>query len=162
MPRIVACGGRQSAYESFCTAVAPAPNPDTAHLLVDAEGPVSTEDPWVHLRACDGWSKPDGTTSDQCHLMVQLMESWFLADRTALQKFYGQGFQPGALPGSPRVESVPKSDALEGLKAASRQSAKGPYDKGGHGFAILGAIDPDLVARAAPFAKRFLDTMRAG
>ncbi len=114
MPRIVACGGRENAYESFKTAcedggVAPM-------LLVDAEGPVSTSDPWKHLFDRDGWSRPDGASGGHCHLMVQLMESWFLADRSALAAFYGADFREAALPQNPSVEKIRKEDVLRGLK----------------------------------------------
>ena len=94
MPRIVACGGRQDAFDSFCTALK---NGEPALLLVDSEAPVAfaaqlgdatVKDvrsqwlPWLHLlhRPGDGWEKPAGAQDMQCHLMVQCMESWLLAD----------------------------------------------------------------------------------
>lgn len=88
-PRVVACGGRRDAYESFCTAVAQG---EHAMLLVDSEAPISNECqqgddkskwlPWRHLkeRDGDGWEKPERSDDDDCHLMVQVMESCFLAD----------------------------------------------------------------------------------
>jgi len=130
-------------------------------LLVDAEAAVSAAGPWEHLRARDGWERPLGATDDQCHLMVQAMESWFLADRSALASFYGQGFQEGSLPDNPRVEDVPKSDVLEGIAQASRNTQKGTYRKATHSFQILAAIDPGRVEAASPHARRFLDALRA-
>jgi len=44
MPRIVACGGRRNAYESFVTALETDGRPPM--LLVDAEGPVQQAGPW--------------------------------------------------------------------------------------------------------------------
>ena len=55
MPRIVACGSRNDAYDSFRTAL---DRGERAMLLVDAEEPVSTSGPWQHLKARDGWNRP--------------------------------------------------------------------------------------------------------
>jgi NADPH-dependent glutamate synthase beta subunit-like oxidoreductase len=46
MPRIVACGGRQTAYDCFKTACE---NNVTALLLIDSEDFVTTSSPWEHL-----------------------------------------------------------------------------------------------------------------
>jgi hypothetical protein len=64
-------------------------------LLVDSEGPV-TSTPRHHLTTTDAWNLA-GISDDQCHLMVELMESWFLADPEALAAFYGQGFAASAI-----------------------------------------------------------------
>jgi Domain of unknown function (DUF4276) len=159
LPRIVACGGRQHAYERFSTTHNA--GEDTAVLLVDAEGPVAVAGPWEHLAERDGWERPAGAEDAQCHLMVQVMESWFLADRAALTTFYGQGFAEGALPGNPLVEQVPKGDVLTGLTQATRNTSKGRYHKGSHSFSILSALDPVAVQGAAPHAERLLATLRA-
>lgn len=161
MLRIVACGGRQNAFESFATALAQATGSDGPMLLVDAEGPLTAANPWAHLGARDGWAPPAGATDDQCHLMVQVMESWFLADRSAVGDLFGQGFRESALPGNPQVEDIPKADVLDGLNRAVRDCGKGGYRKGDHSFSILGAIDPAKVQAVAPYAKRFFDTLRA-
>jgi len=47
MPRIVACGGRQRAYDSFATALAAGTS--TPMLLVDAERRVTDASAWEHL-----------------------------------------------------------------------------------------------------------------
>ena len=84
-PRIVACGGRQQAYDRFVTACGLAE--EIAVLLVDSEDFVSTISPWQHLSNRDKFCRPDGVSDDQCHLMVVCMESWFLADQNALANF---------------------------------------------------------------------------
>lgn len=110
-PRVVACGSRRDAYDSFCTAIA---NGEAAMLLVDSEVAVSDADqlfedkskwlPWSHLkqRQGDGWEKPEGGEDSDCHLMVQCMESWFLADRDTLKAFFGIGFKESQLPAATR------------------------------------------------------------
>ena len=158
MPRFVACGGRQKAYGSFATALQIGDG--FPMLLVDSEDPVTVANPWDHLRNRDGWARPAGSVDDQCHLMVPIMESWFLADKPTLTTFYGQGFLENSLPQNPRVEQVRKTDVLAGLDSATRHTTKGCYNKGSHSFDILVRIDPSAVERAAPRAKRFLDTLR--
>ncbi|MBF0309263.1 MAG: DUF4276 family protein [Magnetococcales bacterium] len=158
MPRIVACGSRQDAYESFCTALE---NGETALLLVDSEVPVTTPNPWHHLQDADGWNLPAGATNDHCHLMVQCMEAWFLADRNALSTFFGQGFTLNALPplGNP-LEQIPKVDVYRALATATQScKTKAAYGKGAHSFKLLARIDPNAVTAASPWAKRFIDEL---
>jgi hypothetical protein len=89
--------------------------------------------------------------------MVECMENWFLADTTALSEFYGQGFQVGALPRAPMVESIAKLAIFAALGHATRNTkTKGSYSKGGHSFAILARIDPNKLRKAAPYVERLL------
>ena len=123
MPQIVACGSRENAYERFKTVLATG---YAAILLVDAEGQVAAAaEPWEHLKTSDGWDRPSGATDEQCHLMVQVMESWFLADVDALASFYGQGFQSDVLSSNPNIEQIPSRllknpEVYSGLEAARR------------------------------------------
>jgi hypothetical protein len=158
MPRIVACGGRQNAYDSFKTACGI--DEEEPILLVDSEAPV-TNSAWEHLIGRDGWQRPNGANDHQCHLMIQVMESWFLADRAALASYYGQHFSPNSLPQNSNIEQVSKSDVFNGLKAATRNTQKRDYSKGSHSFEILAKLNPAAVESASPSAKRFLDALRA-
>lgn len=83
MPKVIACGGRQNAYGKFRSAVRNASAGDFVVLLVDSEGPVGGVPAWRHLHNRDGWTKPDEAGDDSAHLMVEVMESWFLADKGA-------------------------------------------------------------------------------
>jgi hypothetical protein len=166
-PRIVACGSRRNAFESFCTAVA---NGTEAILLVDSEEPIVAShaagnfQPWLHLknRQGDGWNKAPQSNDADCHLMVQVMESWFLADRSCLQKFFGNDFNLNKLPASAReLESLTKSEVYKALKDATANCrTKTPYDKGEHSFELLARIDPQKVVAASQWAKRFIDVLR--
>jgi len=164
MPGVVACGGRQNTYERFATALSEADG--LPILLVDAEGPVAADadnaNPWGHLLERDDWERPDDARDEHCHLMAQVMESWFLADRSALVSFYGQHFLENRLPKNPRVEDVAKADVLKGLASATGKTQKGAYSKAAHSFDILATLDPDKVEAAAPYARRLLDTLRGG
>lgn len=160
MPRVVASGSRQKAYDNFYTAWTNAEVGDFIVLLVDSEGPVAeTSGPWRHLENRDGWRKPDGATDDHAHLMVQCMEAWFLADKDCLATFFDQGFNENALPSRLSIEEIPKKDVEEGLKRATRQCRKGVYHKGNHSFEILGALNPEKVFAASPHAKRLIDAL---
>lgn len=163
MPRIVACGGRRNAFDRFCTAIGRGGGEDLAILLVDSEAPVVEVDPWQHVeqRRGDGWVRPAGATEDHLHFMVQCMEAWFLADRRALQEFYGQGFKEDALPAATCVqEDVSKLDLYRKLDQATRNTTtKGAYGKGKHSFALLAKLDPTRVREANPWAERFFATL---
>ena len=161
MPRIVASGGRMKAFKDFRTALKQAGAEDFIVLLVDSEDSIGVEEgSWAHLKRRDNWDKPVAATDDNAHLMVQCMESWFLADKDKLAAFFGDGFHPKALPTRPAVEDIPKKDVLNGLQAASRQCVKkGEYDKGQHSFRILSCLDPEKVTAASPHAKRLIETL---
>lgn len=170
MPRVVACGGRQDAFESFSTAIN---NGDAAVLLVDSEAPVSAQHqqgaldtwkPWQHLkqRQGDGWDKPAPAVDTDCHLMVQCMESWFLADRKTLKEFFGQGFKENSLPAAGNaLESVSKAQVYQSLANATKDcKTKAQYGKGEHSFKLLVLVDPATVTAASPWAARFVAQMK--
>ena len=166
MPRIVASGSRQNAYNDFVIACR---NGEQAMLLVDSESAVAAENsvlgseqPWQHLaeRQGDQWSKPNNANEDQCHLMVECMESWLLADRKALAVFFSNGFNENALPATTRsVESVSKQQLFVSLAQATR-NCKSSYSKGNNSFKLLARLDANLVMAASPWAKRFVDELK--
>ncbi len=156
MPKIVLCGSRYKAYSKFKKE---SEYSQDVILLVDAEATVATNQPWEHLKKEDGWERPDGTTDEQCHLMVQIMESWFLADKQALAKYYGRQFNRSALPKNQNIEEISKVDVEEGLKQATKKTQKGEYSKGSHSFKILALLDPEKVRKASPYADRFIKTL---
>ena len=162
--KIVRGGGRQQTFARFATAVSDNSPGTVPFLLVDSEGPVAPgHSVWQHLRARDGWSRPAGAGDDQAFLMVQVMETWFLADRGALRSYFGTGFGEKALRAWPKLEDVPKSTVLEALERAT-VSCRKSYSKGSKGkvsFELLEHIDPARVEAACPHAKAFLNQVRA-
>jgi hypothetical protein len=160
MPRVSPCGGRRQAHDAFVSATG-AGRARFCVLLVDSEGPVGAGQAAWDLLGTHGMPRPAGAADDQAHLMVQCMESWFLADLAVLADFYGPGFHPGTLPGNPRVEEVPRADVQAGLTAATRGTPKGAYHKGEHSYLLLGGIDPARVRAVAPFCQRLLATLEA-
>lgn len=163
MPRIIACGSRKSAYDDFCTALSGNKPNEFIILLVDSEDPIPEGcQPWnfFHNRAGDNWDKPTNATNNQAHCMVQCMEAWFLADKDALESYYGQGFNRNVFPGRNDIENISKNHVYQYLKDSTRHSVtKGEYDKSGHSFELLGLINPLLVMDASPSAKRLIDLL---
>ena len=176
MPRVVACGSRADAYDSFCTAIS---NGEAAMLLVDSEAPVAADaqqgdgtkredwerwQPWLHLkqRQGDGWDKPTGSEDVHCHLMVQCMEAWLMADRETLKQFFGQGFKENSLPAAANpIEKTGKQQLYDALaKATSGCKTKSAYGKGEHSFKLLALVDPAKVVAASPWARRFIETLK--
>jgi len=162
MPRIVSSGGRQAAFDDFCTAMKRAANDEFIVLLVDSEDAVAAiDEPWFHLKYRDNWDKPATAMDNNVHLMVWCMEAWFIADRETLAAFFGQHFNANALPARNDVENISKSDLYDELENATRLcEKKGKYGKGRHSFDILAQIDPAKVMAASPSAKRLIDTLR--
>jgi hypothetical protein len=158
--KIESSGRRQQAYEVFYHALK---DGQKVLLLVDSEAPVSTQNPWEHLRNRQGdqWEKPVNAKNEDCHLMVQCMESWFLADKKTLQDFFKKDFKESALPKNTDIESLDKDKVYQSLTSASKDTSKGKYSKGAHSFEILAMLDPQKVSDASPWAKRFLDELRS-
>ncbi len=91
--------------------------------------------------------------------MVQLMETWFLADRDALKKHLGTQFRENALRQWPQLEDIPKETVLNALRKATTNCSN-PYAKGKVSFELLEKIDPARVEAACPHAKALLDRLR--
>jgi hypothetical protein len=129
-------------------------------LLIDAEGP-DDGNLLQNLKNRRDWVIPRKimVREDQIHFMVQIMEAWFVADREALQNYYGPGFRPKSLPRSRQVERVPKERVIQCLKRATERSKKGAYHKTRHAPYILTKVDPGKVRAAAPACERLFSTL---
>ncbi|MCB0064764.1 MAG: DUF4276 family protein [Caldilineaceae bacterium] len=161
MPKVVACGSRDQAFRDFKTALKQSQPDSFPLLLVDSEDPITKgSEPWDHLEQRDKWTKPSKADDKQFHLMVQCMESWFLADPDTLSQYFGRGFQNSALPKRRDIENIRKVDVYKLLESASRNSQKQTYSKGKHSFALLGQIDPTKVTECSPFAQRLIDALK--
>ena len=158
--KIVRGGTRQQTFDQFVTAVEVGRPNTVPLLLVDSEDRVDRKHSvWQHLHARDSWSQPSGADDDQAFLMVQIMETWFLADRVTLQKYFGARFRQNALKNWPDLESVPKSTVLNALASATASCPK-RYSKGKVSFELLARINSTLVENECPHAKALLDRLR--
>ena len=161
MPRVVACGSRQRAYDQFCAAIDEAETDSFIVLLVDSETAVAASDsPWKHLKKRDNWTQPSAAADDSAQLMVQCMEAWFVADRQSLSAYFGNDFKAAALPARDDVEAIAKRDLERTLKQATQSCSKGSYRKGRHSFDLLGCLDPSKVMESSPHARRLIDMLR--
>lgn len=160
MPSIKACGSRDDAFDDFKTALYSA-GVDFPILLVDSErAVVQGANSWQHLAtAPDKWAKPAGAAEDQAHLMVQCMETWLVADRLALKKFFGKDFKERSLPNNTKLETVSKDDVQKSLAEAS-QPCKTKYKKGQTSFELLATIDPAAL-KSLPHFQRLYETLDA-
>ena len=169
MPKVVACGSRNDAFDKFRTAVKAANRKFVNLLLVDSEAPVASgSDVWSHLQQRDGWDRPEGVEDDSAHLMVQCMEAWFLADRATLTAYFGNGFNASKLPaiaevnGVRDIEAIAKAQIFESLKQATRETkTKGRYDKGEHSFQILAKLDAGKLTAASPHAAGLIQAIKS-
>ena len=146
---LTACGGRDQAHRGFANAMASYPKALVV-LLVDSEGPITFgTDKRTYLQDRDGWDIQT-TTEDQCHLMVQDMEAWLLADPEALSTYYGQGFNARAIPASPNIETIAKNQLIPTFEKATKATQKGTYHKIRHGTALLARVNPMIVRGKSP------------
>jgi hypothetical protein len=122
--KVIASGDRSAAFKDFCLALKQH-REDYVILLVDSEEAV-VAGPWQHLAARQGdhWHRPVGASDDQAHLMVQVMESWFLADKQVLTDYYDHGFLADSLPGQPQYRTNFQEGCLRGAVSTHRRIRK--------------------------------------
>lgn len=156
---IIPCGSRNNTFDEFRIGLRHNPNAFNV-LLVDSEDRVALPR-WDHLRRQDrSWDVPD-LPEEHCHLMVQTMEAWLVADPGALVGFYGQGFQQGALPQRHDVEAVAKDDLIRALDRATARTQKGRYHKILHCSILLGLLNRDRVRARARHCDLLFTTLEA-
>lgn len=76
--------------------------------------------------------------------MVQVMETWFLADRELLRGYFDEQFTEAPLRAWPSLEAVPKVTVLSALERATAGCGK-KYSKGKVSYELLGRLNPALV-----------------
>jgi hypothetical protein len=144
--KIILCGSRNNAFRDFQIALKAHPKAFNV-LLVDAEAPVNTN-ACEHLKRIDNWEVAT-IKEEQCHLMVQTMEAWLIADINTLKQFYGQEFKENSIPTNPNVEQIDKKQLEASLKAATRKTSKGEYHKIQHASKLLGLLNVEKVRAAS-------------
>ena len=157
-PRVVRGGSRSATYRKFRTARRRAN--ELLLLLVDSEGPVAAgQSAWEHLqqRDEDKWEQPAWADANSAYLMVQFMETWFLADPDALRRYFRHSFHGNALVEWPDLESVDKATVMNTLGRVTGNR----YEKGKVSFKLLSEVNANRVANACPHAKSLLDYLRS-
>lgn len=156
---IIAGGSREKTFDLFKLALRDHASAFNV-LLVDSETAVQRP-PWRHLHECDRWTKPADADDRHCHFMAQAMEAWFLADPQTLAAFYGPGFNANVLPKRQDVEQTPKSQLVDCLNQAARDTNKPQYHKIQHACRILERLDLAKVASRASYCRRFAEQIKA-
>jgi hypothetical protein len=87
------------------------------------------------------------------------METWFLADRALLRRYFGRDLREHHLRAWPKLEAVPKETVLRALDQATAGCRK-PYAKGKVSYELLANLNPQSVEAACPHAKVLLDRLR--
>jgi len=116
----------------------------------------STE--WEHLKKRDGWTRPQGATADQAQLMVTCMETWIMADRTALVQFFGSALRERALLPVVKLEARPHKRVLQSLAQANRDCTN-TYKKGDLSFQLLAQLDPEILKQHLLYFVRLMETL---
>lgn len=153
LPKVVASGSRNEAYEDFATAFKNIKSGEKILLLVDSEEIVTTSTKWDHVVLRDSWTKLG--SEENIFFMVVCMESWFLADTTGVGDFFGQNFDASKLPKNVDREAIDKKQLYDGLKKATKKTSKGEYGKGQHSFKILTHLDGKKIKEHGKYSKEF-------
>ena len=83
------------------------------------------------------------------------METWLVADREGLRKYFGHRFRPERIAQWPDLEAVPRQDVFNALKRATAECST-PYAKGKVSFEVLTRLDAQRVAERCHHAARLL------
>lgn len=157
--RIIPSSNTQTAYDDFMLSVRTSPESFNM-LLIDSDEAVGADESARDFlqKKHKKWNLQK-INDEQCHLMVQIMESWFIADIDALKKFYGQNFKESAIPRNKNVEAIEKEIVEKALKAATAKTQKEEYHKIKHGGKLLEIINPIKVRAAASRCKRLFEAI---
>ncbi len=158
MPNLVACGYRNDTFAAWRAAYLDGSEAEQVCLLVDSEDVVEDiEQPIRHLETA--WGFPSTTSNEHVFLMVTSMETWIMADRTALQDTFGSALQETALYPLHDLKRRECKDVLAKLKHATRD-ANAPYKKGSVAFKIVAKLKPETLEKHLPSFKRMLRILR--
>jgi hypothetical protein len=146
--RFIAGRGRSKTIDDFQVSLASNPSSWNV-LLIDSEGP----DDGKLFAAL----KLPVAQEDSVFWMVQLMESWFLADIQTLKNYYGKGFSEARLRANRDIEGIPKKDVLKRLGLATKMTQKRKYDKIDDAPRLLRLIEPAALRKACPNCGRIFE-----
>lgn len=157
--RIIPSSDTETTYDDFMRGVRTSPESFNM-LLVDSDEAVGKDESASTFlqRKHKKWDLQK-IDDERCHLMVQIMEAWFIADIDALKKFYGQNFKESAIPKNKNVEAIEKEVIEKALKAATAKTQKEEYQKIKHGGKLLEFINPVKVCEAAQHCRRLFEVI---
>ncbi len=152
--QVTACGGGGDAWNDFRDAHADAGDQYYVALLIDSESPVANrEETWKHLTEKRSWQRPPDARDDQVFFMTTCMETWIVADRSALRAHFGQCLLVDELPDLDGLEELRPGTVKNRLQDATR-SCPAPYRKGRNSFEVLSRLDPTVLEEHLPSFRR--------
>lgn len=156
VPRIVASGSRNEAYDDFKNALASRQYKEVL-LILDSEDPVANiEQTWAHLGSRDKWDCPPGAADEQVFLMTTCMETWIVADRNALRQEYKDCLQDSALPSLVNIERRDRHIEIQDKLVHATRDCTNAYVKNKRSFKALENVDPKEVAKHCPSFARMI------
>jgi hypothetical protein len=161
---IITSGGRGQTYKDFKTAFEQDKH-DFVVLLLDSEGAVpQNQRAWAYFtsgtRPNDAtFLRPKNATDDNAHLMVQMMEAWFITDVEAFRTVYRRNLQEGSLSKTLDVEQISRHLIIPALENATRHTTKGIFKKS-HGADLIAELDIKELRRRSKHADRLFQTLQ--
>ncbi|MDQ7821984.1 MAG: DUF4276 family protein [Candidatus Eremiobacteraeota bacterium] len=153
MPRLIACGSRDSAFEDFKRAHGAGASDEYIALWIDSEEPMEDINrAWEHLHnvtTVSKWEKPDGAEDNQVLFMTTCMETWIIADRATLKEHYDKSLLESALPPLDNLEQRSRHEVQEDLAHAT-WNCSNSYKKGRRSFDLLGKLTPAVLEHHLP------------
>ena len=174
LPHLVACGGRDHAYEMFVAAMEQQViqqnkinsgskrgqilakkakgHDEFLFMLIDSEDPImNIYYTWDHLknRKGDEWDKPAGASDDQVLFMTTCMESWIITDRDTLKVHYKHDLIENRLIPLDQIENRNRHFVHERLEKAT-ENCSNSYAKGTRSFEVLERLNPETLREHLP------------
>ncbi len=162
-PRLVACGGRGEVYDRFVIEHSKSAEGYVA-MWIDGEEPVAHPNAaWQHLQNVETvpkWTKPAGAQDDQVLFMTTCMETWIVADRETLRKYYGHKLHEPSLPPLVALENRGRHSVQDSLDRATRHCINA-YQKGERSYEIFAELNPLALAPHLPSFVRIRQILNA-
>lgn len=158
---VISYGSTDQTMKSYAEGVRQFSESCSVALLVDADAPVTSRTPAMHLQAKLDSAKVPQNARLNIFLMVQCMEAWLVTDAAALQNCFGNKLRANALPSNSDIEAVSKKDVLAALDAVVKPTPTGRYRKVEHGARILAKLNPKSVGDRSRHAKSLHEFLRS-
>jgi len=150
LPRLVACGSRNTAFNKFKSDHAKSSKADFVAMLIDSEAPLADiEDTWSHLKRRDNWEMPANAQDEQVLFMTTCMETWIVADQNALSEHYGHNLKQSALPALVDLE-IRSRDTVQTALVHATRNCSNQYSKGKRSFEVLALLTPSVLNSNLP------------
>jgi hypothetical protein len=158
----IAAGGRDSVVKDYMDALRT--HPEAWNILILDSDASDNGRLFDTLSSHSDWHPPGRIARplrESVFWMVQIMESWFLADIPTLKDYFGKGFRESAIRKSADVEIIPKREVYRRLDEAAKATKKGAYSRSKleNAAELLRRTQPDRVKKLSRNCRRIFDTV---